>query len=132
AVCDDPSWPAADAEWQALMAPVVERADRIIAPSSSVKNAIKKVFPAAKYCDQAHPQRVIAAPHVKKVLLLGSLSPEKGLQVVEQVATLAATEMPTLSFQLIGFSTDPVDAPLSMTGDYIEQDLPRLIAEQKP
>ncbi|WP_339615961.1 glycosyltransferase [uncultured Gilvimarinus sp.] len=132
AVCDGPGWPTADDEWRTLMASVVASASRIIAPSLSVKRAVEAVFPAGKYSYQAHPQRVEAAADVKKVLLLGSLSPEKGLRVVEKVAILAAAQVPTLSFQLIGFSTDPVDAPLAMTGDYAEQDLPRLIAEQKP
>ncbi|WP_339897203.1 glycosyltransferase [uncultured Gilvimarinus sp.] len=132
AVCDGPGWPAEDEPWQVLMAPLVNTAERIIAPSLSVKNAVAAVFPDGVYCYQAHPQRVETSPAVKKVLLLGSLSPEKGLRVVEQVATLAATAMPALSFHLVGFTTDPVVAPLSMTGDYNAEDLPRLIAEQKP
>jgi GT2 family glycosyltransferase/glycosyltransferase involved in cell wall biosynthesis len=132
AVCDGPGWPTTDERWRELMAPLVESAARIIAPSISVKDAVEKVFPAGRYCHQAHPQRVEAAAKVKKILLLGSLSPEKGLHIVAQVATLAATEMPTLNFQLIGFTTDLIDAPLTMTGDYAEQDLPRLIVEQKP
>src|SRR5690554_3942407 len=132
AVCDDPSWPVNDAPWQALMTPLVESAARIIAPSKSIKNAIEAVYPTGKFTLQAHPQRVEVAAPVKKVLLLGSLSPEKGLHVAEQVAALATQQQPNLSFQLIGFTTDPVDAPIRMTGDYAEQDLPRLIAEQKP
>ncbi|WP_052481237.1 glycosyltransferase [Gilvimarinus agarilyticus] len=132
AVCEGPGWPDDDAQWQALMAPLVRSAARIIAPSESVMHAVEKVFPEGRYTTQEHPQKVVAAPPIKKVLLLGSLSPEKGLQVVEQVATLAAAQAPAMSFHLVGFSTDPVEAPLSMTGDYQDDDLPRLIAEQKP
>jgi GT2 family glycosyltransferase/glycosyltransferase involved in cell wall biosynthesis len=132
AVCDDASWPTSDSQWRALMAPLAEMAERIIAPSMSVQWAVEAVYPAAKYCFKVHPQRVEAAAAVKKVLLLGSLSPEKGLAVAEQVATLAASDAPNLAFELIGFTTDPTSAPLSMTGDYAEEDLPRLIAEQKP
>lgn len=81
---------------------------------------------------QPHPERVESLPRLFKVVVIGALSDEKGLGVVEQVAALSRQQSPQLHITLLGFPTRPVEADIRITGDYPAQDLPRLLAAEKP
>lgn len=128
----DSSWPDNDAAWQAELAPLVTKARRVIAPSASVAAAYVEAYGEQGLAVMAHPEKIIKPAQAYKVLLLGALSQEKGLDIVEQVASLAARSAPTLGVHLIGYSTEPTQAPIYMTGSYNEGQLPELIAAQKP
>ncbi len=127
----------ADAEgverWVRRFAPVLQNADRVIAPSRSVLAAVQARIPEARYCLQPHPEKVVACPAPLKVALLGALSAIKGLDLVRQVAWLAAASEPPVSLVLIGHSAEPLDdVPIRVTGSYAEVELQRLIADERP
>lgn len=129
--CEDESWPQSDAPWQKVLAPLVRAAQRIIAPSRHLAQAVEAAYPFATVVERAHPERIIQHAAVKKVALVGALSPEKGLSVALEVSRLAEALAPNLVFELIGYPTTPLEGPLTIGGDYREEDLPRLLAASK-
>ncbi|MDO3385236.1 glycosyltransferase [Gilvimarinus sp. SDUM040013] len=130
--CDDKSWPTDDDAWQKKLEPLMLGAERIIAPSQSVASVVQQAYPSSSIEVKSHPEVVVQPVQPYKVLLLGALSVEKGLRQVEQVAQLASREAPGLLLRLIGYTTDIPSFSLSMTGSYEEQELPQLIAAEKP
>jgi glycosyltransferase involved in cell wall biosynthesis len=75
-------------------------------------------------------------PRVVRVGILGNLSPEKGLHVVAACARDARERGLPLVFRVLGSTTEPIpqapDAPLTIYGQYVDSELPHLIAEEKP
>ena len=71
-----------------------------------------------------------------RVGILGNLSPEKGLHVVAACARDARERGLPLTFRVLGSTTEPIpqapDAPLTIYGQYVDSELPQLIAEEKP
>jgi glycosyltransferase involved in cell wall biosynthesis len=84
-----------------------------------------------------HPEGVPApTPRAVRVGILGNLSPEKGLDVVAACAHDARERGLPLTFRVLGSTTEPIpqapDAPLTIYGQYVDSELPHLIAEEKP
>ncbi|MDO3383583.1 glycosyltransferase [Gilvimarinus algae] len=131
-VCSDSSWPREQAAWQRRLLPLVKKAERVIAPSSQVKARVGDAFPGVNITFKPHPEYVEASGPVYKVVVLGALTEEKGLRQVESVAKLAAERAPQIAITLIGYPTHPTDAPIVITGDYAADELPRLLAQEKP
>jgi glycosyltransferase involved in cell wall biosynthesis len=70
------------------------------------------------------------------VVVLGNLSPEKGLRVVAACAQDARLRGLPLTFRVLGSTTEPVpqapDVPLSILGQYEDAQLPQLLAAERP
>lgn len=130
--CNEPSWPKEDAERQAVLKSLVDAAERVILPSAFLESRLKGVYPKANVVVQAHPERVVSAPRTYKVVVLGALSSEKGLALVEQLAQLAQKQAPGLRVVLLGYPTEPTQAPVIIRGNYQAQELPELLALEKP
>ena len=75
-------------------------------------------------------------PRIVRVAILGNLSPEKGLHVVAACARDARERGLPLTFRVLGSTTEPIpqapDAPLTIYGQYVDSELPQLIAAEKP
>ena len=129
---NDDSWPRDASRWRHAIQPLLDKAERVIAPSSSVASELSHHFPQAQVVPMPHPERLERYQHLRKVLLVGALSPEKGLEVVAQVSRLAAAECPGLTFSLVGYPSTPLNAPVAISGNYEGKQLPRLLAAEKP
>ncbi len=126
----------ADAEWRQRMGLLLGAAERVIAPSHDLARRMKEYFPDIAIQVRNHPDLAAPpknAPH--KVLILGALTVEKGLKIVEACALDARVRKLPLFFKLIGHTAESVarfpDAPLAIGGTYREEDLEQLIALEK-
>ena len=130
-------WGMDIATWRAEFARVLAGADRVIAPSQDVATRMRRYLPDLDIEVWPHPEGVPApAPRVTRVGILGNLSPEKGLHVVAACARDARERGLPLTFRVLGSTTEPIaqapDAPLTIYGQYVDSELPHLIAEEKP
>ena len=136
--CNAPenTWEFADDEWQQHMGPLLGVADRVITPSHDLARRMKEFFPNIKFQVRRHPDFAAwPATITHKVLVLGSLTIEKGLKVVEACAMDARARQLPLFFKLIGHTAESIarfpDVPLVIGGTYREEDLEQLIALEK-
>jgi len=109
----------------------------VIAPSADVAKRLNRYFPAQVVTVLPHPEAdPPPPPPVARVVVLGSLSPEKGLRVVAACAEDAKLRALPLTFRILGSTTEPVpqspEAPLSIFGQYEDARLPQLLAAEKP
>ncbi|UTF59840.1 glycosyltransferase [Gilvimarinus sp. DA14] len=110
---------------------MINSAERVILPSAFLKSALKEAYPQANTVVQAHPERVECAPQAYKVVVLGALSAEKGLALVEQLALLADQQASGLHVVLLGYPTEPTQAPITIRGNYQPEHLSELLALEK-
>ena len=117
--------------WRAALGELVRNAARVIAPSQDVATRIARHLPGVSIDVWPHPEHAPAPmPRVIRVVTLGTLSREKGLNVVDQCARLAQRRRLPVTFRVLGSTTEPLhqDAALSVRGSYDEQTLPELLA----
>ncbi|MDQ6881261.1 MAG: glycosyltransferase, partial [Pseudomonadota bacterium] len=144
--------PAADgartAYWRERHGQLLADARHVFAPSRDTARRYIRMWPAtdvrvAPHTDLASlPQ--MPAPSVRplqagaplKVAVIGALSRIKGADVLEDVASLAATAGAPVEFHLLGFAYRDLkkqpQAALSVHGAYDEKDLPKLLDWLKP
>jgi len=123
--------------WRALFADFLVHADRAIAPSADVAERINRYLPDLAIAVWSHPEAALPAqPRIARIVVLGNLSPEKGLRVVAACAKDAKERVLPLTFRVLGTTTEPVpqapEAPLSIFGQYDDAQLPWLLAAEKP
>lgn len=124
-------------EWRGTFSRFLRAADRLIAPSRDVAIRIQGYFPGLAIHVWPHPE---AAPHearrIGRVVVLGNLSPAKGLHVVAACADDARSRRLPLTFRVLGSTAEPVpqfpDAPLSIAGQYDDTELAQLLVSEKP
>ncbi len=126
------AWHLSIEQWRGTFAPVLSRAARVFAPSFSVGNGVKRYFPNINVTLLPHPEQPTTVPRVAKVALLGALSKAKGLSVALAVAEHARSTSSTLLLRLIGHAAEPLPTTLRATGSYEANDLPGLIADERP
>jgi GT2 family glycosyltransferase/glycosyltransferase involved in cell wall biosynthesis len=122
--------------WRAAFGKLLRGAERLIAPSGDVAQRIGRYFPDIAVNVWPHPEPPPPpAPRVLRVVVLGNLSPEKGLNVAAACAQDARERRLPLTFRVLGSTTEPVpqfpDAPLTIHGQYEEGELARLLAAEK-
>ena len=70
-----------------------------------------------------------------RVVIVGNLSPEKGLRVAAACAQDARERRLPMTFRVLGSTTEPVpqwpETPLTIHGQYDDAELPRLLAAEK-
>ena len=123
--------------WRGTFARFLRGADRLIAPSNDVASRIRRYFPELDINVWPHPEGVPEAnPRVARVVVLGNLSPGKGLNVVAACAEDAQSRGLPLTFRVLGSTTEPVlqfpDVPLSIVGQYDDAKIAQLLAAEKP
>ncbi len=126
------AWELNIAEWRAAWAATLRRADRVMAPSKSVAEKVRRYLPDLVIKISPHAESPITFPRVVKVALLGALSKSKGLSVARAVADLAEGTNSPLALRLIGHAAEPLPKNLTATGSYETDDLPRMIAMERP
>ena len=130
-------------EWQNNQRQLLEKAERVIAPSSWVVKEFQPYYPDLNYVVAFHPDAEAHMPWPSvqvpprgdsplRVLVLGALSPEKGADTLESVAMAAKKQNLPLEFHLLGYAYRPLDAAVIEHGAYKEQDVPRLMEEIQP
>ncbi|MFO1315285.1 MAG: glycosyltransferase [Burkholderiales bacterium] len=130
-------WGLDIATWRGAFARLLRGAARVIAPSQDVATRVRRYVPELAIEVWPHPEGPAPAmPRVARVAILGNLSPEKGLNVVAACARDARERGLPLSFRVLGSTTEPVpqapEAPLTIYGQYVDSELPQLIAAEKP
>ena len=123
--------------WRDALGRLLRGADRVLAPSRDVAQRIARYFPDFDVLVMPHPETPFVEPgRVTRVMTLGNLSPEKGLRVVAACATDARERRLPLAFRVLGTTAEPVPhwpaAALSIHGQYADEDLPTLIAADRP
>jgi glycosyltransferase involved in cell wall biosynthesis len=123
--------------WRSMFEQFLGAAERVIAPSADVAKRVRRYFPARTINVWPHPEVDQPQPQsIVRVVVLGSLSPEKGLRVVAACAQDAKLRGLPLTFRVLGSTTEPVmqspDVPLSIFGQYDDAQLPQLLAAEKP
>ena len=125
-------WALDIAGWRASWGVTLSRASRVIAPSQSVADKVHRYLPDLAIQVTAHAEPPIAFPHVVKAALLGALSKSKGLSVALAVADFAERTNSPLVLRLIGHAAEPLPRNLTATGSYETDELPRMIAMERP
>ena len=123
--------------WRSAFARLLRGASRVIAPSQDVAVRMRKYIPDLPIEVWPHPEGApLPLPRVVRVGILGNLSPEKGLHVVAACARDARERGLPLTFRVLGSTTEPIaqapEAPLTIFGQYVDTELPQLIASEKP
>lgn len=130
-------WGLDIAQWRGLFGRLLRGAERVIAPSQDVATRIHRYFADLAVDVWSHPEvEPTLPPRIARVAVLGNLSPEKGLNVVAACAREARKQDLPLMFRLLGSTTEPIpqfpDVPLTIHGQYLDADLPRIIAAERP
>jgi hypothetical protein len=123
------------AAWRAAFGRLLGDAGRVIAPSRDAAARIARHFPAVSPLVWPHVEAVPSQAPDSKVLVLGGLSPSKGMDLVTACARDARVRGLRLHFRVIGHIARPVDGeaglPLSFTGEYPEGALASLIERER-
>jgi glycosyltransferase involved in cell wall biosynthesis len=128
-------WNLDVAGWRKRLGTFVRRAGRVIAPSHDVAARIERHLPGLAIEVWSHPEAPIGPlPPIVRVVTLGNLSREKGLDVVARCAAAAKRDALPLAFRVLGSTTEPVaqspDVPLTIHGSYVEAQLSALLAAE--
>ena len=133
------AWGLSNEAWRLAMHRLLQSAARVICPSHYIATRIAEYFPDIKTIIWPHfeaPSTSYADDANKiKVLVLGRMTPSKGLNIIEACAGDAKARNLPLQFVVIGSTTAPVlvfpHLPLTVSGSYEEQNLPGLIALER-
>ena len=137
------SWGLDIVSWRAMFKGLVEKAERVIAPSKDVLRRVERYLPTVNYCYLPYPESDAKAQHPVysnsldeiKVIVLGDLDKKDGMGLLEACATDAKTRNLPLFFHLIGKTELPVcqypEIPLKITGEFNELQLSDLIARER-
>lgn len=132
----DHAWGLSLDQWHAAFAAFLHKAARIISPSKDLADRIAAVHGDLKIDIWPHVDRAQSQVNDIKVLLLGGLTPDKGLDLLEEIAQHAHRHALPLAFTLVGHSSRPIlqwpALPVTVTGSYREEDLARRIALERP
>lgn len=126
------AWGMGIGEWRGAFSSLLLRAARVLAPSQSVAQGVRRYVPTLNAIVVPHPEQLSPLPQVCKVALLGALSPAKGLHVAVDVAAHAQRQQTPLVVRLIGHAAEPLPDTLSATGSYRNETLMRLLASERP
>ena len=137
-------WGLGIEKWRTSFGQWLARAERVIYPTASVRDIVIEYFPALTGEIWSHPEPSLApyqAHHEqslarKKFCLIGSLSDVKGLNLLREMQSLVEAKSEPIDFVVIGPTLAPIGANtapnIRVTGQYKPQDLPRLLAHERP
>ena len=131
------AWGLSVAEWRSRFGALLIQAERVISPSRDLADRVEAFFPTLQ-CE-IWPHFVLPSKPRNpdyKIALLGGLTPEKGLDVLERCATEAQEKHLPLAFFLLGHTSRPVPQwpflPIEISGSYRDEDLARRIELMRP
>lgn len=124
---------------------LIDRAERVFAPSGDVAQRYKRYFPAGHYIVANHPDMEgLEPPAVRRlapianrslrIAVIGALSPMKGADLLEAAAVDAQVRNLPLRFCLFGYAYRHLRAKhtLEVRGPYEDRDLPTLLRRWQP
>ncbi len=136
--------PVSVEQWQANQRPLLEKAERVIAPSRFVMELYRAHFPEARYRVAFHPDweqqapfpavqaRALGAAEPLRILVFGAISIEKGADLLEAVANRALEQGSALEFHLLGYAYRPLSGAVHEHGAYDESSVVEQIKALKP
>ena len=127
-------WPMDIAQWRAAFGRLLGEAERVIAPSRDAAARIARHFPHVSPVTWPHAEPRALPAAARKVLVLGGLSPAKGMDTLVACARDARARGLALRFRVVGHLAWPVDGedlPLSFTGEYPEGTLATLVEQER-
>ena len=137
-------WGLGILDWRATFENWLSEAQRLIFPNPSVGDIVSEYFPELSGEVWPHPEPSLAAfqAHTeqslarKKFCLIGSLSEVKGLLLLREMGSIAETRSVPIDFVVVGPTLAPIGADvmrnIRVTGQYMLQDLPSLLAHERP
>lgn len=139
------AWDMDIVAWRRDFSGFLRAADRVIVPSRDVASRLRRYFPFVDCLVWPHPEsEVITSANFNrvppaslvKVLLLGGISPAKGLHVLRACALDAKRRSLPLHFCVLGHVADPLplcpELPISIRGEYTENEIRTLIDLERP
>ena len=141
--CDDcvsrlpAQWPLDVPQWRDAFRAAFAGPVRVIAPTHDGARRFARHFPGVAIDVWPHPERrATPVPLSLRVAILGRLTRVKGFDVVVACARDAERRGLPLAFRILGSTEAPLPplpaGLISMTGEYAEGELPRLIAAESP
>ncbi|MDH0896638.1 MULTISPECIES: glycosyltransferase [unclassified Pseudomonas] len=133
-----------DAEQSTVLRALVARSARCFVPSEDMKRRLQESLPSLVCSYHAHPDREIfgaypapVAPRLSggeplRVLCLGALGREKGMEVLRDVALLARGRKLPISFMLLGSAHMPLGGGVQLLGKYSDSELAELLERHRP
>ncbi|MET1079732.1 MAG: glycosyltransferase [Pseudomonas sp.] len=121
---------------------LARRAARCLVPTEQAGRHVRQWLPELVVQVHAHPDRELRGAYPSprpsrgdplrpfRVVCIGALGREKGVEVLRAVANLAANQRLNMEFVLIGSSHIPLGRNVTTSGSYDEADLQRLLAGQ--
>ncbi len=119
--------------WRATMRALLAGAQRRIVPSRDVAARLARHFPELAVEVWPPPEApVTVPPRPVRVLALGRVTPEKGLNVIAACARDARARGLPLEFRILGATSRPLpgDAGVVVLGEYDERALPAALARE--
>jgi len=125
---------------------LIERAERLIAPSLDAKQRMRHFFPESKIIAAYHPGasaimspikvEKLASEQFLKVLVVGTIGNHKGAAVLEKCALLSRQNQLPIAFHLLGSSAYPLTTSpiteLTVHGAYKTEELAQRVAAIAP
>jgi glycosyltransferase involved in cell wall biosynthesis len=139
-----PSFGATDIQlWRTTYRWLYQEAQQVIYPSNDMATRMAAYHPVQPVIIPYEPQiwptvevAALAPGERLRIVMIGILSRPKGATLAAQVINAAALRNAEFEFYLIGFSEIPLAqhpaARISITGRYVDPDLPKLIAQIDP
>ena len=131
-------------QWRAQWKSLLQRAERVIAPSNSVAALYNQYYPGLGITCVFHPdhERQVCYPSVipgygrqqknLHVVVLGALSVIKGANMLEKVSQLAAKYNLPVRFTLLGYGYRKLANTVVSTGSYRDEDLSAMLQACNP
>ncbi len=119
--------------WRAAMRTLLAGAERRIAPTRDVAARLARHFPELSVEVWPPPEAPVAVPpRPVRVLAVGRITPEKGLDVIAACARDARARGLPLEFRVLGAASRPLpdDAGVTVLGEYDERALPEALARE--
>jgi GT2 family glycosyltransferase/glycosyltransferase involved in cell wall biosynthesis len=125
-------WGLTIEEWRARFRVLLGSAARVIAPSHDAARRIQRYYPEVKPVLWPHALDRPRSPRAAmRVLVLGGISPEKGIDVLDACARDAKARALPLHFRVVGFLARALpqwpELPITLTGEYRDETLAELI-----
>jgi glycosyltransferase involved in cell wall biosynthesis len=129
-------WPIGIDGWRSAFGTLLASAERVIAPSHDAARRIARFFPGVEAVAWPHPEEPAPALEAPmRVLVPGAISPAKGLRVLAGCVRDAAERRLPLHFRVVGYVASALGEwpamPVSLTGEYREEDLDARIALER-
>lgn len=131
-------------QWRAQWKSLLQRAERVIAPSNSVAALYNQYYPGLEITCVFHPdhEMQLSYPAVfpgygrkqehLHVVVLGALSIIKGANMLEKVSQLAAKRNLPVRFTLLGYAYRKLANTVVSTGSYRDEDLSAMLQACNP